>query len=406
MVTTMFQFRIITRVALFCFTGFLSACAVVDGSYAPRTDNVTREVGDQRDRATLLNIIRASRFDTLNFTALAKYTAGGSLQLTSNLLTRSFAAGAVLPGDMFGPNNAVGMVTNSFDLGSLENSAFYNGLLSTIDATTINLLLSSGLDRELVMHAVIASVEFKTKDGQKYRVYNEPINDESSKKGTNECESIFENQTIKSEYWFYTVIDRSGVPGKKNTYCSYQKFRYLLRFALQHGLTTRLVSSPPSEVKKSDSGKDIASSLPKANLCFDSSLAQTITDTVGGAPQCSDLKNNLPFVINFNARSPITTATPYFRSPYGVFQYLGGILRKPEAKEAARTVQDDHPALLFDFTTSVGDCFVEAQGIYIPAGDRSQMAKQMMAILNALVALNVKPSALPITPSVQVTPGL
>ena len=59
---------------------FLSGCQVLDmATYEPRTYEVNLGTQNLREELILLNVVRASRFEPLNFTALSKYTASGSM---------------------------------------------------------------------------------------------------------------------------------------------------------------------------------------------------------------------------------------------------------------------------------------------------------------------------------------
>jgi hypothetical protein len=136
----------------------LGGCSVVDGTLAPRAYDINQGTQNVRESGILLNIVRASKSEPLNFVALARYTGTGSLALNEGLSRN----------DLIKFGNPVNVATrgiftssinanagNAFDVGTLENREFYGGFLSPLDLEGLSLLLNAGLSREVVFHSVM-----------------------------------------------------------------------------------------------------------------------------------------------------------------------------------------------------------------------------------------------------------
>src|SRR5262245_49794737 len=130
----------------------------VDSTLAPRAADINLGTQNLRESAILLNIVRASRSEPLNFVALSKYTGTGSVSLneslTKNSITKFGNPSTVALGQIFTSSANAGQ-GNAFDVGTLENKDFYGGFMSPLDLESLNLLLNAGLNKELVLHSVI-----------------------------------------------------------------------------------------------------------------------------------------------------------------------------------------------------------------------------------------------------------
>src|SRR5687767_4754206 len=63
----------------------MGGCSIVDGTLAPRAYDINQNTQNVRESGILLNIVRASRSEPLNFVALSRYTGTGSLALNEGL---------------------------------------------------------------------------------------------------------------------------------------------------------------------------------------------------------------------------------------------------------------------------------------------------------------------------------
>jgi hypothetical protein len=133
--------RFIRAVGAVLFAISLTACALVD-TLEPRAETLNRTMTEYRDTATLLNIVRASRNDPMNFVALTGTTAHGTL--TGNEGLPSFivgphtavtAAAPAVPARnwTFGPNSLTESASNDFTISVLDDPASYAALLTPMD---------------------------------------------------------------------------------------------------------------------------------------------------------------------------------------------------------------------------------------------------------------------------------
>ena len=244
---------------------FLSGCQVLDmATYEPRTYEVNLGTQNLREELILLNVVRASRFEPLNFTALSKYTASGSLGAGASasknigidfaLFRGGSATGANVGASPLNTIGATGSTTtgNSFDLSPLDNSDFYQNFLATLTPQNVNLLVNAGLSREVVFYSVVKAIDVNlTAKGQaraKYtrlRFSNLPSNNAWHFDGAIEADTswaAFE----KCEGEAATDFGRhQGAPfygefwlGKHLSDCSFSKFKMLIGAALKYGVTT------------------------------------------------------------------------------------------------------------------------------------------------------------------------
>lgn len=179
-----FAGQLLFRVCMsFALCLYICGCQLLDkASVEPRSYQVNLGTENVREELILLNVVRASRFEPLNFTALSKYTASGSLGLTGgmqknigidfNLFRNSTAAPAspsLVGNSPLNTLTAGGSASqgNSFDLVPLDNSDFYANFLSTLTPENINLLVNAGLSREVVFYSLVNSIEINlTTEGQ------------------------------------------------------------------------------------------------------------------------------------------------------------------------------------------------------------------------------------------------
>ena len=111
----------------------MGGCTLVDSSLSPRAFDINQGTQNARESGILLNIVRASRSEPLNFVALSRYTGTGSLGVNAggsqNDLLRFGTPTSVATKGIF--TSAVNVnAGNAFDVGTLENRDFYGGFLS------------------------------------------------------------------------------------------------------------------------------------------------------------------------------------------------------------------------------------------------------------------------------------
>jgi uncharacterized membrane protein YgcG len=167
------------------FAGLLGACAVVD-PVDSRYDTVTRSLAKARDEAIFLNIIRASHNYPLAFTTIANVTP--TMTNTSSFalpsfsfgppnclptalpgLTRSCSFPTGIPGASVGLNNSTASnstaVSTNFNVSTEETGSFYEGFLKPIDLTILDYFIRQGYPRELLFWLFTDSFEITTPKG-------------------------------------------------------------------------------------------------------------------------------------------------------------------------------------------------------------------------------------------------
>jgi hypothetical protein len=393
------------------------------GSLANRGTSIDEGVGQMQNRSILLNLARASRGEPLYFVSIGSVAAQGQtdLRLGAPAFTEGptllgmagYAAKQVVSG---GTSTFLDNTTNTnFQMGVFNTQAFYEGLMTPLGLDEIDLLLKQGFSREMIFYLVIDKAKITPQNGQPYFLYNDPTNP------------------------------------------SYPKFVLAIESAMEHGLTTEIVSDQsdagaiaaggapaPGAAAKATSTIDAESSggpsngtLGKAGdiqfvlkaepgkttgqTCYEQALA-----TPGAMAEFA-LLAKLRGPINFCGGNKRASGSQYvslngdlvqiqveFRSIYGIFNYLGNVIDHPDA-----------PVMLVDYhvpseTTPVGPlltvvapngvfggCFTAVsyggKGYCVPQ-EGADNTKKIFNVLNALVALKQSPGDLPTSQTVLINP--
>ena len=416
----------------------LSACAFTDGTVDSRYDTINRSTDSARNQAILLNIVRASKSEPLNFVAFSKI--GG---------TTSTAMGVGLPTFLVGPERAAnqkqvtlgnntlnGSVSENttFDIAILENRDFYSALLAPVDLVELNFFERQGYPRELLFWLFADSLRV-TQNGKTVEFRNEPSDDKS-------CE------TLGSQRWcFVNYVDAAIDTGfrvetrviEKATSGSDGKAKFVsktearscfdpvladrARREVAEGVRTRLPRTvaqglnpicgkspwPKTEDgsgRKRGSGSSSSSGdgLPQNRLIIQSSPPQE------QAPAPRALTRGLsPRPIPRSVATNKQIFEIATRSTYGIYQYLGRIL----AENAQGRIgldgvgRNDAQVLTIVEGGGAGRCFTEVEDggrHYCVPAEGAENTKRIISLLAQLLALKTQQSDLPFTPTVRVTP--
>jgi hypothetical protein len=405
--------RCVLRMKALLVVGALVA-GCVDSTLVPRAYDINQGTQNIRESAVLMNIVRASRSEPLNFVPLSKYTGTGSVSLNESLSRNSPAVkppGSTVLTQIF-TSTASAAQGNSFDVGTLENKEFYGGFMSPLDLESLNLLLNAGLNKELVLHSVIEAFRVRLA-GRSLLFVNNP-EDDLPYNGM-PCVGLYDG----TENAFEPVAQR-GI-WRDPLACKYQKFLYFLRVAVRWGVT---VEAGTAGGKSAASGKAKASSGDSGGkvqyfVCYDPAIAQE--NGMPGrpdAPGACQSKNReltpmreLQFRFQFNP--PIEGVAPVVRSPYAVFQYYGHLLANikhdhVQLSELSRRKDPRREARLLTIETGGGvDCFADtfyAGTRYCVPNEKTKNTKEIFVLLNTLVAISTNRSALPVSPTFVLTP--
>jgi hypothetical protein len=310
--------------------------------------------------------------------------------------------------------NANTSVNNSFDIGILESKDFYNGLLTPVDLATLNFFNRQGYSRQLLMWLFFDSIR-ETVNGRTYEYRNEPIM-------ANSCDPAF--------------------PGERRC------FKNIIDVALASGLTAQ------TETITRISTQGRVNTTIYGRMCFDAVLARTamyeysdairsqLTLASGHRPRCSDhwvhtepgiilsggekrkqhkgkgsnemVVEGSPDTVTFEFVGGPSGRVKYSivtRSTFGIYQFLGGLLREHEGAVVLRgrkvRNEPEFIPLLEIIRDSSAGCFVDVQfddDRYCVPRDGAENTKSIFGLLAQLIALRTQTGDLAITPAVRVSP--
>ena len=407
----------------FALAGTLAACSAVDSTVAPRYDTVSRSIALARNESILLNIVRASHDYPLSFSTVSQVipqmsntTTIGSPQFLVGpnprcaVFSNSIASAACLsvpPSPVrdviFGnANNASDNIAiqTQFTLSTQETKDFYNALLRPVDLYVLNFFIRQGYSRELLFWLFLDSVEV----------------------------SIANHGTLG--FQFNPPYDY-GCPKQDPRH---RCFREWVELATATGL------SVDQHTEKEKGGKNETFS----RFCFDDVLAQRgrkamELSTPGrlqyilakyvdpGAlqalsPKCgspwprTDLETATADTLKFRVGQLQFSLLP--RSAYGIYQFLGKLLRQsrggPDFEEIPDYVRPDEVTpelstihedkrLLNVVIGQSSDCFAQTHfldGHYCVPEEGSANTKRIFGLLAQLLALQTSAADLAITPTV------
>ena len=443
------QGRVVGRVCV-CFPwgkSLIAGLAIlvagcVDAMLPPRAHDINQSTQNVRESAILLNLVRASRSEPLNFIALSKFTGTGSANFNQSFLDNSLRKfgnpGSVLIGGA--SSTAVGGgLGNSFDVGTLENRDFYGGFMSPLDLESLNLLMNAGLNREIIFHSVLHGVRVANRRGEPFLYENKPDDDAWTENGHVErnspkCKALYPVATdTLRETNFEPILKTPIWQAPRERDCRYQKFLFFLRLAVRYGITVeavplsgksasrRKIGAAPKASSRGgkDGGRDKDGDGPSARyvVCFDPAIALE-NGLPGGqidAPgacgrRSTDGGSDNEFRFLFH--ESIGGVVPIVRSPYAIFRFYGELLQTYSGRHVTlseyslRKDRRREPRLL---TIERGglDCFartIYGGTDYCVPNHESKNTKEIFVLLNTLVALSTNRSALPISPTFVLTP--
>jgi hypothetical protein len=411
----------------------LSACAFTDGTVDGRYDTINRSTDAARNQAILLNIVRASRAEPLNFVAFSKI--GG---------TTSTSMGVGLPTFLVGPERAANQrqltignntlnatvgANSNFDIAILENRDFYSALLTPVDEVTLNFFERQGYPRELLFWLFADSVRI-TYNGKTAEFRNEPSDEKSCEfVPQRRCFVNYVDAAIDTGFRVETrVVDKvtSGSDGKTKLVpkteartCFDPVLADRAKREVLQGLRTRTPrlagtavnpicgKSPWPREDDGESGKRRRSDSGSGDGMLSNRLIIQSTPPQKQMPEPRSLTRGAarPAPVSSTSKQIFEIST---RSTYGIYQYLGRILAE-KAMSRVRldgTGKDDAQVL-----TIVEDgsdrCFIEVEDAgrrYCVPSEGAENTKRIISLLAQLLALKTPQSDLPFTPTVRVTP--
>jgi hypothetical protein len=354
----------------------LSSCAFVD-AYGPRIYQNNLTFMDANSQETLLNIVRASRHEALSFIGIGSESGSQTESLGVGLPTFTFGPAQTAAQRTFGvgPNSTTSTAMGSYQVQPLVTTNFMQGMLTPISPKTLALLLNT-YPRPWVFSAVLEGVKMKGNVGKRplfFYFHNDPADDQYESVATNEkCRALVEHAPYDAAIY------------NDSNQCNFSKFQEALQTALDYGLSSELVVAGSNDQNKGNGGNQCcccgtqpsasqkSTTPPNANagtngpgapqtasasanatstpsstgrLCWDPNLAQprnqddvnlmgNVCGQDGGQFTLGSTSKNKPVANNtFTFTNGVTFSSIQFvfRSPYGVYKYLGQLLREQSA---------------------------------------------------------------------------
>jgi len=290
------------KVCLLCGWGFaINGCSFVD-NYTARQYALNLHAQDAMNQETLLNIVRSSQYEPLNFMAVSQLTGGQTEQLNVGLPTVTFgpAKAAAARDYAFSGSVVQNTATSGFTINPLISTTYQQAFLTAVPLSTVAQLVEL-YSREPVFFALIKSVTMTIIGKQSYVsvLNNDPLDNVPVTIQGKEtpCSEIFNptsdvmSQKNHSVRLFSLGTELYEDPNLDT--CSYSKFVYVLEYGLNYGLTADLKSA----VSGTQPGGSMSSATsPYGTLTFQGAL------TIGNPTK--------PGPVSSSSHPPLVSAAP------------------------------------------------------------------------------------------------
>ena len=406
--------------------GTLGACAAVDSTVAPRYDTVSRSIAQARNESILLNIVRASHDYPLSFSTVSQVIP--QMTNTTTVGVPQFAVGpnpkcatftngiagaaclAVPPSPVrdviFGNSNnftdAIAVQTQ-FTLSTQETKDFYNALLRPVDLYVLNFFIRQGYSRELLFWLFMDSVEVTIANRGTLGFQFNPPYDYG-------CPQQDPRKRCFREWTELATVTGLSVDQHKEK-AEGGKTDSLSRFCFDDVLARRgraaMEQASPGRLKYI------------MDRYVDPGTLQALSPKCGAPwPKESDTETAATDTLKFRVGPLQFEILP--RSAYGIYQFLGKLLRQSrggveldrnqipeyvredEVRPELSTVREDKQLLNVVINQSSA-CFAETHfidGNYCVPEEGSANTKRIFGLLAQLLALQTSASDLAITPTV------
>lgn len=321
--------------AALAFTQALSSCIAVD-QFGSRVGTTEMNANSAANNEMLLNIVRASYYQSSGFFTLTQINGGQAETLGTGLPTINIGPHQTQAQQIYSISNSLSSnVTASYQGNPLTTTQFQEAMLAPVSGRWLAGLLRSH-PRETVMYAVIDYIQMNEVDPpfKTIRLFNDPINNNSPAGVFNpaKCEELYSNPR-QSAVAFKNLFENDDI-------CNFTKFDNVLKVGMQYGLTFDYVAPPVGPVsaasvalaaKPSTSSPDAIppNPAPGGAVCFDPGLAlppyrATAETFPGCGAQHGGSHSQLTFVWPGIRKVRIQLGV---RSANGVIAYLGKLLR-------------------------------------------------------------------------------
>jgi hypothetical protein len=344
-----------------------------------------------------------------------------------------------------------GSANASYDIGILETQDFYLGLLKPVDLATVNFFIRQGYSRELLFWLFTDSVR-ETIMGQTFEFVNDPNPDLACQmvQGVQRCFSDMVEVAIASGLTIEVKIEeKSGSSGTDAQKGSGTNKTGGKTSQGPIGETTGEAKSGDDKTGggktgggKTGDGKTVVQiqvtsksgdsggggkKTEYARFCFDDVLAARAVREYGQEilrylvpglrnPRCKSLpwdtsKPETDTLIFSFAGTPFGTIKYEIvpRSAYGIYQYLGNILRANQQQtlrlRGSRFAASEDRRILAVERSGTGGCLVDVNvedEYYCVPLHGAEQTKRIMGLLAQLIAINTNTKDLAITPTARI----
>ncbi len=273
---------------LLFFAGLSGSCALVD-QYGSRAYDGNLNTQNAINQEVLLNIIRASKYQSVSWNPASQITGGQTETLSTGLPTINIGPAQAAADHIYSITNSVSSgVSGGFTTSPLATTAFQAGMLTPVDLKTVT-ALTTYYPRDVVFYALIAAIDVKWTDHPMYAA--RLINDPSSAYYDQEHPENLDQTNC------YDLFDHPGpqVFFGPNSYprfhaaCYYAKFRTLLRVLMENGLYTELVQMPAQQPAQAQANQ--SNIVTVGRFCFNKNvLPQEFLVQSSSFPPCGQDK--------------------------------------------------------------------------------------------------------------------
>ncbi len=195
------RFSTLARIAVSSALLATAGCAVVD-QVGFRSETINRAMAEYNNDAILLNIVRASRYEPLNFVGVTQTSP--NMSISSGLPVFNMSP-KELTSWTWGNNSLSGSVSDVLTIQPIDDPASWQAMLTPLDAATIGFFIKQGYPRELLLRLFIDRVIF---DGVEY--VNQP--DPNDPDPLNSTFGLFNQKLAQLVLVGFTVEVERGSP--------------------------------------------------------------------------------------------------------------------------------------------------------------------------------------------------
>ena len=401
----------------------LAACAVMDYQLEPRAGVINHQTDNARNNEILLNIVRASYSQPLNFVPISKASGTQTTDLKVGLPTFTLGPAQTIVQKQFqlAGNTWDNSSNGSLNSAPLASHDFYANMMSPIALETASALIHMGYSRELVLNTVISAIRVEG-GGQINEYRNDPFGEPEAAVCPDASEHYGPNGYLNGSPYAPELRQ----PGLEK--CEHHVFQFLLQAAMDWGFNIQVTSVPnpaytADAVKQAKAaGKDPPSkTISQAKFCFDRAFAKqgtgptvmTLPDRCGAVALdkkgATTNQQSLKVIFRNGKRSSVElTFTIIIRSAFSAFSYFGHVLRSAATtpvrlywpdRNITPNSSSDMQILAVSGASAAG-CFaatyLNGEFFCVPS-DAGDTTKQVFAMLSQLVALNTTTGSLPTT---------